>query len=331
VSVAEQRPRRGTVDPFVQEWVAATNGRLYIPLVNRLDRYPIPSWPLPALDRGLLLDIGCGWGRWMVAAGRHGYLPVGVDLTLEPLLSARRVLRDHGIDGHLVMADLGHLPFRTGVFDTIFSYSAIQHVDRAKARRCVQSVHRLLRPGGSCLLEFPNRHGLGRLLRLRRGTPPDDADPASGCVRYYSLRELREMFGGPFADVEIRVDCYLGIGVQLADLDILPWGGKAVVLLSEALKRLAGRVRPLRRLADSVYVFATRQPVAPDAVMPAPGRLARAAETPGLVDLLACPVSGGPLVLDERRGELVSEQAGLAFPIEDGVPNLLPSAGRRVG
>ncbi|MGF1561760.1 MAG: Trm112 family protein [Geminicoccaceae bacterium] len=49
---------------------------------------------------------------------------------------------------------------------------------------------------------------------------------------------------------------------------------------------------------------------------------------PKLLDLLICPVSKGPLSYDRERNELVSEQAGLAYPIRDGIPIMLPDEAR---
>jgi uncharacterized protein len=51
---------------------------------------------------------------------------------------------------------------------------------------------------------------------------------------------------------------------------------------------------------------------------------------PWLLERLACPVTRGPLRWDEAGGELVSEAAGLAFPVRDGVPVLLAEAARRI-
>ena len=44
---------------------------------------------------------------------------------------------------------------------------------------------------------------------------------------------------------------------------------------------------------------------------------------PALLNLLVCPVTRGPLTLDHKTQRLISKQAGLAFPIIDGVPILL--------
>ncbi len=49
---------------------------------------------------------------------------------------------------------------------------------------------------------------------------------------------------------------------------------------------------------------------------------------PVLLAKLACPVTRAPLRYDEAAQELVSEAAGLAFPIRDGVPVLLVEEAR---
>jgi uncharacterized protein YbaR (Trm112 family) len=49
---------------------------------------------------------------------------------------------------------------------------------------------------------------------------------------------------------------------------------------------------------------------------------------PWLLERLVCPVTRRPLRHDEAAHELVSEAAGLAYPIRDGVPVLLVEAAR---
>ena len=49
---------------------------------------------------------------------------------------------------------------------------------------------------------------------------------------------------------------------------------------------------------------------------------------PWLLSILVCPVTRTPLRHDAAADELVSEAAGLAFPIRDGVPVLLVEAAR---
>jgi uncharacterized protein YbaR (Trm112 family) len=50
--------------------------------------------------------------------------------------------------------------------------------------------------------------------------------------------------------------------------------------------------------------------------------------SPRLLELLVCPVTKGPLEYDRAAGELISRQAGLAYPIRDGIPVMLPEEAR---
>ena len=49
---------------------------------------------------------------------------------------------------------------------------------------------------------------------------------------------------------------------------------------------------------------------------------------PRLLQILVCPLTKGPLEYDRVAGELVSRQAGLAYPIRDGIPVMLPDEAR---
>jgi uncharacterized protein YbaR (Trm112 family) len=51
---------------------------------------------------------------------------------------------------------------------------------------------------------------------------------------------------------------------------------------------------------------------------------------PRLLEILVCPVTKGPLRYDRQRQELVSQTAGLAYPIRDSIPVLLESEARRL-
>ena len=51
---------------------------------------------------------------------------------------------------------------------------------------------------------------------------------------------------------------------------------------------------------------------------------------PALLSILVCPLTKGSLTYDEKAGELVSAKAGLAYPIRDGIPIMLPEEARRL-
>ncbi len=53
-----------------------------------------------------------------------------------------------------------------------------------------------------------------------------------------------------------------------------------------------------------------------------------AAVDPKLLELLVCPLTKGPLRYDRDTGELISDQAKLAYPIRDGIPIMLVGEAR---
>ena len=51
---------------------------------------------------------------------------------------------------------------------------------------------------------------------------------------------------------------------------------------------------------------------------------------PKLLEILVCPVTRGELTYDREAGELISQSAGLAYPIREGVPIMLPDEARKL-
>ena len=51
---------------------------------------------------------------------------------------------------------------------------------------------------------------------------------------------------------------------------------------------------------------------------------------PRLLEILVCPVTKGPLEYDPAVGELISRQAGLAFPVRGGIPIMLVEEARKL-
>ena len=51
---------------------------------------------------------------------------------------------------------------------------------------------------------------------------------------------------------------------------------------------------------------------------------------PRLLEILACPLTKTPLRYDAARQELISDKAGLAFPIRDGIPIMLVDEARKL-
>jgi uncharacterized protein YbaR (Trm112 family) len=57
---------------------------------------------------------------------------------------------------------------------------------------------------------------------------------------------------------------------------------------------------------------------------------ARAKVDPKLLEILVCPLTKTSLIYDAERQELISKAAGLAYPIRDGIPIMLPEEARKL-
>jgi 2-polyprenyl-3-methyl-5-hydroxy-6-metoxy-1,4-benzoquinol methylase/uncharacterized protein YbaR (Trm112 family) len=244
------------IDPFVQKVVASTCGHLYESLIDNLREYPIPELRLADGDGKLLLDIGCNWGRWTIAAARKNYTAVGIDPLFQSVRAARRVARKLGLKITYLAADSRFLPFRPALFDVAFSYSVIQHMSRENARASLGEISRVLKPSGSSLIQMPNVYGVRNIynqigMKFR--------DPGIFHVRYYTPTELEKTFTESVGPTTLTVDGFFSLNAQASDLRLLPLKSRAVVRTSEALRKLSRKMKFMVNFADSLYVHSTKR------------------------------------------------------------------------
>lgn len=245
------------IDPFVREFLSAGCGNLYLGVEQRLTRYPIPDFPMPPGSNRPLLDVGCLWGRWTIAAARRGYYVVGIDPGLNAILAAKRVARELGIEATYVVGDARHMPFRDGSFDTAFSFSVLHHFSMDDSRRTLTEIARCLTPGGTCLVQLVHVFGLLSAVRLARRR---FRKATLFQVRHWSIPTMRRTFREIVGPTRVRADAFFNLNPQVADLQLLPRRSRAVVRLSEALRKLSAKFPPMVYVADSIYVEARARP-----------------------------------------------------------------------
>jgi len=244
------------IEPVVSYLVAATNGIAYKSLVGHLTEYPIPKLRLPAANPGeLLLDIGCNWGRWCMAAAKLGYAAVGIDPSLGSVLAARRVSRSMGLDIRFVVGDARFLPFREGLFDRVFSYSVLQHFSKPDCIEALKEVGRTLKPDGSSFIQMAHAIGVRSFQHQARRRFREARDFE---VRYWTIPEMSVAFEREIGPAKISVDCYFGLGLQKSDGHLMKPFPRLAMRLSEALRFMSRFFTPLVYAADSIYVSSRR-------------------------------------------------------------------------
>src|SRR5204863_490793 len=95
-----------------------------------------------------ILEAGCGTGRILSRLAGVAAEAVGADLSRGMLQGSRR----RGLE--VVESDLGALPFRDGAFDLVYSFKVLAHVPHLE--EALREMARVVRPGGTLLLEFYN-------------------------------------------------------------------------------------------------------------------------------------------------------------------------------
>ena len=249
-----------SIDPFVNDWIVNTNGNLYWGVRGRLPRYPIPDWPFGSGAGKTLLDLGCSWGRWCLAASRAGFRTVGMDVHIDALAAAARVSRQLDASCNFICGDADALPVASRSIDCTFSYSVLQHIDRDRVLRIFQEVARVLKPGGYCIIQLPNTLGaLSLLQQLRRGFR--EAKTGSFEMRYWSRKMIRASLAqAGLQRTRIHTDGFLSQNPQLCDLDLLTPAGKLIVLVSHMGRKTANAFPILTRVADSLWIEAQSAP-----------------------------------------------------------------------
>ncbi len=157
-----------------------------------------------------VLEIGCGTGHATYAVAALGVAQaVGIDSALDDAQSAveRELVREALLDAdaarraHLERADAADLPFEDETFDAVFSFSALEHMQRVP--EVLAEIRRVTRPGGlsvhvvdpwfspqgghsMCTLDAPWLHVLltqGELERYLLELRPHEAQAALGFYR----------------------------------------------------------------------------------------------------------------------------------------------------
>jgi cyclopropane-fatty-acyl-phospholipid synthase len=106
-----------------------------------------------------VLDVGCGWGSFVIhAARRHGVRAVGITLAEEQARLARERVREAGVDDRVEIRLADYREVADGPFDAIASIGMVEHVGAEQIDVYARRLWGLLRPGGRLL-----NHGIAKL------------------------------------------------------------------------------------------------------------------------------------------------------------------------
>jgi SAM-dependent methyltransferase len=181
---------------------------------------------------------------------------IGIDPSLGALLAAKRAFSGLDLDIAWVCGDARFLPFKNELFRCAFSYSVLQHLSENDAGCCIAELGRVLREGGFAKIQMAHKGGL-RSTYWRSHRNYMNGGPFR--VRYWSLKSMRDAFESKIGPTTLIAEAFGGLGLLAEDRDYVSTQAKALISISTLLKKLSIFLRPLVRLADSVYIVATKR------------------------------------------------------------------------
>ena len=171
----------------------------------------------------VLLEIGCGMGTDVLQFARGGASCIGIDLTRRSVEITRHRFELYQQRGSFMAADGEHLPFKSSIFDVVYSSGVLHHTPDTE--RAIREIHRVLRPGGIAKVMLYHRNSLNYWVEivLRRGILRGEyfrgrsaeeimsrviefsEHEGRPLVKVYSRNEARALFG-QFGDVKLNVE-----------------------------------------------------------------------------------------------------------------------------
>lgn len=142
----------------------------------------------------LILDAGCGDGRWALALADAGYRVRAVDLAPAMVAAAEAAARRRDLAAERLQVqrgDLAHLPFPDETFDGLICVTALQFAPSPGA--ALVELRRVLKPGKRLVLIVPGAHSPIRRDAWRRFRP--DAAPIDTGILPWEVEALLSDLG----------------------------------------------------------------------------------------------------------------------------------------
>ncbi|MBN2226535.1 MAG: class I SAM-dependent methyltransferase [candidate division Zixibacteria bacterium] len=106
-----------------------------------------------------ILECGAG-GEVPPLAMFHeqGFEIYGIDIDDDQIERAQKYAREHGLDLHMIKADMRETPFEDDFFDFVYEFQAMCHLTKPGIRQTIAEMHRIMKTAGLCFLTVMTRN-----------------------------------------------------------------------------------------------------------------------------------------------------------------------------
>lgn len=103
------------------------------------------------------LDLGCGLGRHTILFGKNDFKVTALDLSEEAVRRTKAWAEQECIRVNYATGDMLALPFSENSFDCVLCRNVIGHTDTEGVKQIIESIKKILRPGGECYLTLGSK------------------------------------------------------------------------------------------------------------------------------------------------------------------------------
>lgn len=158
------------------------------------------------LEQADFLELGAGMGEASVFFARQGARVVATDISPEMLNLIQRVAQLHQVGLRTVQMDAANIQYPDQNFDLVYGANVLHHVE---TRRCLEEVHRVLRPGGKALFWDPIAYNpfINAYRSMADQVRSDDEHP----LTLHDLADMRSLF----EQVDVQFSWFTSLSVFL--------------------------------------------------------------------------------------------------------------------
>lgn len=162
---------------FAIDWWKNRHDIGYFPTMDQHLNWKVydamPQWFIDAVNPNLddnALEIGCGYGSWMVPMSRLVKSVDGVDIHQSLVDKSYEKFKEHSVpNAHTMLGDGLSVPYRNSTYDIVYSMAVFYHIPRILTCNYLQETTRVLRPGGRCLHTFLSSAQKGTVQDIKPG------------------------------------------------------------------------------------------------------------------------------------------------------------------